>query len=405
MMAPVSSPLSTSAEDFSSMWRRQQTAWHVVYAAVWLSAVAVTLLDEAGPRGVWLEIAALVGMAVAYAVAGAPALAQQSVGSRALVYHLVSWPLLLAVTWLNPGTETWILFFILFPHLWAMLSTRWAAIGTGLAVAAFGVLRWLPSDRSGQTLVEVVISSLISLGLSLALGVFINRIVHEAESRAETIDELRATQARLVAAERDRGVHEERERLSREIHDTLAQGFTSVVALARASQSALARGDVQVVASRLALIEQTGLDNLSEARLIVAELSPSHLQSGSLVAALERLAGGLRAEAGIEVSVEVTGDPVALGGATDVVLLRTAQEALSNVRRHSGARHTTLSLTYAADEVSLEVSDDGKGFSPQAPRSGFGLDGVHARVDELGGRVAVTSDPGKGTRLTVVVPR
>ena len=79
------------------------------------------------------------------------------------------------------------------------------------------------------------------MGLSLSLGLFINRIVFEAESRAQTIDELRATQARLAASERDRGVHEERERISREIHDTLAQGFTSVVALSRAAQAALAR--------------------------------------------------------------------------------------------------------------------------------------------------------------------
>src|SRR4029079_14490065 len=116
-------------------------------------------------------------------------------------------------------------------RLWAVVPTGWPAIGTVVVVAAFSLVRWAQSDFSAGSLTEILISGTISMGLSLWLGLFTTRIVGEAESRAETIDELRATQARLAAAERDRGVHEERERISREIHDTLAQGFTSVFAL------------------------------------------------------------------------------------------------------------------------------------------------------------------------------
>ena len=108
---------------------------------------------------------------------------------------------------------------------------------------AFGLVRWAETDFSSEDLLGILLSAVISMSLSLALGLFIHRIIGEAESRAATIDELRATQAKLAAVERDRGVHEERERISREIHDTLAQGFTSVVALSRAARGgARARG-------------------------------------------------------------------------------------------------------------------------------------------------------------------
>jgi len=220
------------------------------------------------------------------------------------------------------------------------------------------------------------------------------------------LDELRSTQAKLAAVERDRGVHEERERISREIHDTLAQGFTSVVALSRAAQAALARGDVGAAGERLALIEATASDNLDEARLIVAELTPGHLQSRTLGEALERLGVAVSSETGLHADVRVSGGPVPLGGSAEVVILRTAQEALSNVRRHASAAHVDLTLAYdKPDEVVLTVRDDGLGFEPGDARSGVGLDGVQARAAEVGGAVQVLSEPGGGTTLVLVVPR
>ncbi len=178
------------------------------------------------------------------------------------------------------------------------------------------------------------------------------------------IDELRSTRAQLAAVERAHGVQDERSRLSREIHDTLAQGFTSVIALSRAASSALERDDVDKARERLAMIESTAVDNLAEARVIVAELTPGHLQSRTLVEALARLADTMTRETGIQVSSSVAGEPAPLGGNAEVVVLRCAQEALSNVRRHSGAQTAAVTLAYEAERVALEVIDDGSGFDP-----------------------------------------
>ena len=396
---------SSSSEELRGMWRAQQPFWHAAYAVVWAAAVVVALLDDPGSHGRGATLALLVVMAMAYAVLGWRGLTHFDV-RWAVAYHLVSWSALLAIQWLNPGTDTWVMYFILFPQLWAMLPVRWATVGTFLAIAAFGFVRWAQADFSADDLTGILLSGVISMALSLSLGLFIHRIIREAESRAETIDELRATQARLSAAERDRGVHEERERISREIHDTLAQGFTSVVALSRAAQAALARGDTAAAGERLALIEHTASDNLDEARLIVAELTPGHLQSRTLGEALQRLGAAVTSETGMRADVQVAGDPVPLGGSAEVVILRTAQEALSNVRRHASAARVDLTLAYDdPDEVVLTVRDDGLGFDPDGLRSGFGLDGVQARAAEVGGSVELVSEPGTGTTLRLVVPR
>jgi len=104
--------------------------------------------------------------------------------------------------------------------------------------------------------------------------------------------------------------------------------------------------------------------------------------------------------------VRVAGNPVPLGGSAEVVILRTAQEALSNVRRHASAARVDLTLAYDdPDEVVLTVHDDGLGFDLDRARSGFGLDGVQARAAEVGGAVEVLSEPGTGTTLRLVVPR
>ena len=404
-MSGVTTSGISSTDELRGMWREQQRWWHGAYAVIWGAAVLVTLLDDPGSHGRALTLTLLGVMAVAYLLLGLRGLSHYDL-RWAVAYQVVAWSALLVIQYVDPGTETWLLFFILFPQMWAMMSARWATVGTFLALAAFGLVRWAESDFSSEDLLGILVSAVISMSLSLALGLFIHRIIGEAETRAETIDELRATQVKLAAVERDRGVHEERERISREIHDTLAQGFTSVVALSRAAQAALARGDLGAAGERLALIEATASDNLDEARLIVAELTPGHLQSRTLGEALERLGVAVTSETGLRADVRVSGEPVPLGGSAEVVILRTAQEALSNVRRHASAARVDLTLAYdSPDEVVLTVQDDGLGFEPGDARSGFGLDGVQARAAEVGGAVQVLSEPGGGTTLVLVVPR
>jgi ABC-2 type transport system ATP-binding protein len=156
--------------------------------------------------------------------------------------------------------------------------------------------------------------------------------------------------------------------------------------------------------SELELAAQTARENLAEARTLVTGLSSALLQSGTLEDALRRITQRTGAETGIDASFEVEGAGRQLPAATEVVLLRTGQEALANVRKHAAARTVAVRLRYAASMIRLEVTDEGVGFDPAAVNGGYGLAGMRARVDEVGGAVTVRSAPERGTSVTVEVP-
>ncbi|MEO5983793.1 MAG: sensor histidine kinase [Pedococcus sp.] len=392
----------TSSGELAQMWRRQLVWWHVFFAVLVATTAGVLLAERPSHLG-W----SLVGVGViaaAYAVWGRRAFGEQDLRAGAL-YVFVAWTALVGLMALDGTGTAWVLTFGLFPQTWAMLRRNQAVTAVVAAVVSIGAVRLWQAPRTGDDAAGIAVSTVITLSLSLALGLFIHRIIGEADTRAFTIDELRRTQAQLAVAERAQGVAGERERMSREIHDTLAQGFTSLVTLARATEAALDRGDLEVVRERVRLIEQTAADNLSEARLIVTEMTPGHLQSRTLSEALGRLVDAVAAESGLQGSLVVQGEPTVLPANSEVVLLRTAQEGLANVRRHAQASTFEVRLTYAAGAaVSLEVADDGVGFATDAPERGYGLDGATARADEVGGRFEVHSAPGSGTRLRMEVP-
>jgi signal transduction histidine kinase len=87
-----------------------------------------------------------------------------------------------------------------------------------------------------------------------------------------------------------------------------------------------------------------------------------------------------------------------------VVLLRTGQEALFNVRKHAAAQSVAVQFCDGDTTVRLEVTDDGAGFDPALVNGGFGLSGMRAGVDQVGGTVAVRSARSQGTSVLVEVP-
>ena len=393
----------SSSDDLDEMWRGQLRWWHGFFAVLVVTTVVVMLAEDKQHLG-W-RLGCVVAIGAAYAVWGRRGMGERD-ARAGLTYLALAWGLMIVLMALDGTGTAWILSFGLFPQTWAILPRNKAAVTVILAVVGIGLARLWQGPRTGDDFVGIAISTVIMLVLSLTLGLFIDRIISEADTRARTIDELKRTQDELAAAERAQGVAGERERISREIHDTLAQGFTSVVTLARATELALDRGDLAAVRERLHLIELTAADNLSEARLIVAEMTPGHLQSRTLSEALQRLVDAVSAESGMTGTLRVEGEPVVLPANSEVVLLRTAQEGLSNVRRHSGATTFEVALSYEPDgPVALAVSDNGIGFAPGAEARGYGLDGATARAAEVGGRFDVDSAPGEGSRLRVEVPR
>ena len=192
--------------------------------------------------------------------------------------------------------------------------------------------------------------------------------------------------------------------------------------LAQAAE-AIAEADPAAARRHLQSIERTARDNLAEARHLVEGWGPAALSSGSLVDALHRLTDRLAGDLGIDATTVVEGEMTELAPAAEVALLRTAQEALANVRKHAGATHVRVVLRVErtdahlhgeddaeADDdrpeviVTLEVRDDGRGFDPLTVDRGFGLSGIQSRLEQAGGNVQVLSEAGRGTTVRVTLP-
>ena len=197
---------------------------------------------------------------------------------------------------------------------------------------------------------------------------------------------------------------EERRRLARELHDDTIQ---SLIALKQRVQlTHLSLKDKQAADSMAeleALAEQT-IDNL---RRLTRALRPIYLEDLGLVTALEMLARETSESAGIPVAFRLQGSERRLLPEVELAFYRIAQEALSNVTRHSQATQAGVYLRFEPDSACVEVSDNGLGFevprSPAefAPRGHFGLLGVHERAELLGAGLEIRSAPGQGASVMV----
>jgi two-component system NarL family sensor kinase len=130
-------------------------------------------------------------------------------------------------------------------------------------------------------------------------------------------------------------------------------------------------------------------------RGISHRLRPALLDTLGLPAALERLGVEFGDEGPIEAAVSIHGTPRELPQEVKTALFRVAQEALTNVRKHSHARKVDIALAFDARHVRLDITDDGRGFDEEAvqadPRSGIGLRNMRERVAAIGGRLDVHS--------------
>ena len=379
-----------------SFWERSTAGWHITFYGLVAVMAVVIVVDsdlDAGDRPGALGL--LVVLLSMYALVGRRALGGFQLG-RSLAYLGAAWLVVGLMSTSVP--DAFLLFLIVAPQTWAMLPLRWA-LGANLV----GML-WLVAVQlvTGSSFGEVAAFGTINFAISVLLGLWINGIVSESDMRAGLIEQLERTRAELAASEHERGAMAERQRLAHEIHDTLAQGFTSVIALAQAAEVSLDR-DAAQARRALAMLQAAARDNLAEARALVGDLTPPDLEDSTLVDAVGRVVSRFAEEAGVDAAFTVDGSVRALTPGAEVVLLRVAQEALTNVRRHAKAASVAVHLSYRADRVGIEVTDDGRGFEESRP-AGHGLRGMRTRLEQLGGELAVSSVPGAGTTVRAGLP-
>ncbi len=289
---------------------------------------------------------------------------------------------------------------------YAIAACPFLARAAASVVALSAILLVISAADGGLSLAEVAGVTLTGLAVIVVHGL-VGRIHTQNKQQRELITELQSTRAELASREREAGVLAERERLARDIHDSLAQGFTSIFMLLEAADAQLDPDAVDVRAS-IDQARQTARQHLAEARRVVWSLRPGPLERGALAGALEVLVESSFPNNGVKAEFGVEGDPYPLLPEHEVVLFRSAQEALTNITKHADASRVVCTLTFLDEEVILDMNDDGTGFdtTPAAPspNGGLGLLGLRERAATVAGSVHIDSDPSTGTNITVTIP-
>ncbi|WP_327088185.1 GAF domain-containing sensor histidine kinase [Nonomuraea sp. NBC_01738] len=208
------------------------------------------------------------------------------------------------------------------------------------------------------------------------------------------------TNARLYERGRELAMLEERNRMARELHDAVTQKLFSLRLTAQAAATMLDSAPDKA-AVELDRVQRLAGEALAELRAVIVELRPAELDRHGLAETLRKHVRMLDRLQSARLSFEHDDLPD-LPSATEVVLLRVAQEALHNTLRHAAATHVAVRLTHEPGKVTLVISDDGRGFD-QAESRGLGLISMRDRAESVGGDLRVVSAPGEGTTVLVEV--
>ncbi|HEV2377744.1 MAG TPA: sensor histidine kinase [Streptosporangiaceae bacterium] len=402
---PEDVPLAERGESLNTeggphAWQRGLPWWEAYFGIVLAGTLVVVAVTGATAVAGAAACGCLAAAGVAYVLAGRAALMNRLTTwqENAYVICLVA---LIAVAQSQVPQSSWVLFAA--APLCFMTVPVWRALAALAALEVIPVANALEAQRSLETITAVCAAVLVGVGGSFLLGTWIQRIIRESTERAELIRQLEAAQAKVSRLGQEAGILTERQRLAGEIHDTLAQGLTSIVMLLQAADAAMDDDPAQA-RRHLELATESAREGLAEARAMVTALTPADLAEDTLPGALQRVTARIGGELGIGARFEVAGHVRPLPAAAEVVLLRAAQEALANVRKHAQAASVTVTLRYADQAVQLEVTDDGAGFDQARVNGGYGLRGMRGRIVQVGGSLELRAQPGAGTSLTVEVP-
>lgn len=231
------------------------------------------------------------------------------------------------------------------------------------------------------------------------------------EDRAATLAATLATERASTEAARREAAAGERAHIARELHDIVAHSVSMMVIQIGAARMQLQAG-TRDVAGSLHEAEEAGRQTLEDLRRLLGVLradGPVDPGSGSRpappqpgLAELATLIAPVR-DAGLDVGVEVAGDPTVLPAALDLTAYRIVQEALTNTLRHSGATGAAVVLTYSACSLRIDVVDDGPE-GATGDRSGHGLIGIGERATLFGGDVSAGPVDGGGWRVRAELP-
>ena len=283
-------------------------------------------------------------------------------------------------------------------------EARPAGMTAGFVLVAIGVIT-TAYLQAGTTPIHPfdAVYPLVYFGLAGGLGAFVRQRalrLSAVEGRATALEGALEREAELAAAQ-------ERARIARELHDVVAHGLSLMVVQAEAAEEMLARSP-EAAAAPLHRVQETGRQSLAEMRRLLGvrrsagDAAPATAPQPSL----SRLPELVReaADVGLKVDVEIEGERADLPLGVELAAYRIVQEALTNTRRHAGARSASVRLGYAPNALRVEVTDDGTGADGRSNPAGHGLIGMRERAALYGGTLHAGPGPDGGFRVVAVLP-
>ncbi|MCG5213992.1 sensor histidine kinase [Streptosporangium sp. KLBMP 9127] len=336
---------------------------------------------------------------------------------RKMAVYIAGLVVLVAVLGLRSVWFAGFFSFIGYMHSWALLRGRWriAGVTTTAVGAVTGYFGGLPGPHLATILSFLLF--VVAIVVLVAMFSFVGELANDQSARRqrmvdqlaetnarleETMRENAGLQAQLLLQAREAGVTDERQRMAREIHDTLAQGLAGIITQVQAASRAA--DDPPEWRRHLDNAALMARESLAQARRSVQAVGPVELESARLPEALSEVARRWEETNDVRIELATTGSARPLHPEVEVTLLRVAQEALTNVGKHAGATRVGVTVSYMEDVVTLDVRDDGAGFTPGAKSGGFGMTSMRQRVTRLAGTLAVESEPGAGTAVSATVP-
>jgi signal transduction histidine kinase len=333
-------------------------------------------------------------MRVVAAVFAIAAGAAAAVRSRApLVLLGLMFALAIGAILLAPRTDSGALMAFL---LLAVYSAAAHTSGRSTLVAAGMIIGLLAANFVGDTS-GISLSTIVFYAMLVGVPWFAGRAVRQRRLKERQLDYEKTRTAGAIA--------EERARIARELHDVVAHSISVMVIQARGGRRVL---ESEPAEARKALdtIERTGQQALDEMRRLLTMLRRSDdelaLTPQPSLKQLDALVQQVQA-AGLAVQVTVEGETRELPPSVDLSAYRIVQEALTNALKHAGPAHARVLLRYGADDLELEVSDDGHG-TGNGSGTGYGLVGIRERVSVYGGELHAGRTPGGGYALRARLP-
>ena len=263
------------------------------------------------------------------------------------------------------------------------------------------------SHRGGETssLVVPLVAGVRTIGLAILEANVSNAYPPTVVSRVIEVTgpaALRLEAALLFDEVRSLATNEERQRLAREIHDGVAQELVMVGYGIDNAQATLPDG-AHETAEELRALRGEVTRVITELRLSLFELRSEVDRQGGLSAAIAEFARTVAAAGGLRVHFSLEESTARLPSSTEAELLRIAQDAITNARKHAGAQNLWVSCEIDPPFARIEVSDDGAGIGPSRPEGRFGRAIMAERAERIRGQLEITPRSAGGTSVAVVL--